>query len=445
MTTDTPPEAPRRRRRTLVLAAILVAVLLGGTVLVVWPRFIPTAWIETAVRTVVERMLERPIAIGEVRVTRLGHIRLDEVTIWRDMDRTAPLVRWASFDLAVKLFPLLRGELAVEEVTVVQPELFVPLTAEGRPALDLPLTSGTGALGLLVRQAAVRQGTVTLLNPDATPQLVLRQIDLTSRLESLRGPLRFRVAFTVPDAHERAKVGLDGTLGFAAGAEAMRWEALRGTVRLTLEEFDWEEAAAPEELKEALAPLALGLVRQASIQLTVARRSDEAMDVEGAFTVGQVRWEGRGGEPVELTDAALAVAGRYDVAAGAVDLERLQVSMPWLETEVRGRLERVHEAMAFDGTIRGSLTLEGITGTARKVLAAQGVDVVGPITWEAAVKAGANQAAVTGVLDLAAATVQVGGHAVKAAGPSIGSTCRPQRARPIWQARSTGGRPSQPP
>ncbi|MDA2917611.1 hypothetical protein MYX64_12370, partial [Nitrospinae bacterium AH_259_B05_G02_I21] len=132
--------------------------------------FIPTAWIETGVRAVVTGVLGRPITIGVVRVTRLGHIRLNEVVIWRDMERSAPLVRWESFDLAVKLLPLLRGKLAVERVSVNQPELFVPLTEEGRPALDLPVASAPAALGLLVGQASVRQGTVTLLNPDTSPR-----------------------------------------------------------------------------------------------------------------------------------------------------------------------------------------------------------------------------------------------------------------------------------
>lgn len=398
------------------MTLILVATLMGGTILLIWPRFIPTAWIETGVRAVVTGVLGRPITIGAVRVTRLGHIRLNEVVIWRDMERSAPLVRWESFDLAVKLLPLLRGKLAVERVSVNQPELFVQLTEEGRPALDLPMASAPAALGLLVGQASVRQGTVTLLNPDASPRLILRHVNFTGRLESLRGPFRFRIAFTVPDADDRAKVELEGTLSLAEGASAPTWEALLGTVSLSLEGLDWEEASVPEDLKRALAPLAVGLVRRADLHLTLARRSDEAVDVEVRFKAGQVRWKGQGGEPVELTDAALSVAGRYDVASGAVWLKRLHFSIPWMEAEVSGRLEQPQERISFDGSIRGKLTTDKLPRTVREALASQGVDFEGPITWEAALKADPERTAIEGFFELEPTAVTVAGLALKGSG-----------------------------
>ena len=415
MTELTPSRGPRRRRRAFLVAALLSGTLLAGAFFMIWPRFIPTAWIEKAVTTVVAGTLDRPMSIGAVRVTRLGHIRLDEVVIWSDMKRTIPLVRWASFDLGVKIVPLFRGKLAVEKATFIQPELFVPLSEEGRPALDLPLTSVSGLLGLLVGRAEVRQGTVTLMNPDASPRLALRNVNLTSRLESLRGPLRFQVAFSVPDASDRANVELEGALSLAEGAERLTWEALLGAIQIKVEEYDWE-AAPSEELKGALAPLASGLVRQASVQLAIARRSTDAVDVEGSLTVGQVRLEAPGGQPVELTDAALSLKGQYDVASGAVGLERLHFSIPWMEAEVRGLVERPPEGMTFDGAIQGRLIPEKLPRTAQEALASQGVDIEGPITWEAALNAGPGQTAVSGSIELETAAVRVAGLALKAPG-----------------------------
>lgn len=416
MTELTPSRGPRRRRRSFLLAALLSGILLAGAFFMIWPRFIPTAWIEKAVTTVVAGTLDRPMSIGAVRVTRLGHIRLDEVVIWSNMKRTIPLVRWASFDLGVKIVPLFRGKLAVEKATFIQPEIFVPLSEEGRQALDLPLPSGSWVLGLLVGQIEVRQGTVTLMNPDATPRLALRNVNLTSRLESLRGPLRFQVAFSVPDASDRANVELEGTLSLAEGAERLTWGALLGYIQIKVEEFDWEEATTSEELKGALAPLASGLVRQAAVQLTLARRSKEVVDVEGSLTVGAVRWKRPGGQPVELTDAALSLKGQYDVASGAVGLERLHFSIPWMEAEMSGRVERPPEGMAFDGAIQGRLIPEKLPRTAQEALASQGVDIEGPITWEAALNAGPGRTAVSGSIELEAAAVRVAGLALKAPG-----------------------------
>ncbi len=78
---------------------------------------------------------------------------------------------------------------------------------------------------------------------------------------------------------------LEGALSLAEGAERLTWGALLGAIQIKVEEFDWGEAATTEVLNGALAPLAFGLVRKATVQITLARRRTDAVDVEGSLTV----------------------------------------------------------------------------------------------------------------------------------------------------------------
>lgn len=407
--TEQPTEAkPRKKRRVLIVTALVLTALLAG-VFLIWPYLIPTAWIEKAANAVIAGALEKPLSIGSVRVTRLGHIRMDEVVIWKDQEQTGPLVRWHSFDLSVKLLPLLRGQIAVEQVTVDRPELFIPVSAEGRPALDLPVVTGSGALGLLVGRAAVLEGTVTLLNPDSTPRVTIRHINFSGRLRSLVGPLTFRLSFSAPDVADKATVEMEGDLSLASEAEELTWEALRGRLTLKVEEFDWEKASTPPELKQAVSALPSGFVRRANVELTLVRDKDDTVDVRGTFAFGQLRLESQRGQPLELADASLSAEGRYEISTGTMDLKLFRFASPWLEAEFSGRLVRLAEGVALDGSTRGRLTVAGMPRSGREALASQGVAVEGPLTWEANLKASPERTAVSGTLGLEEAGVKVAG------------------------------------
>jgi hypothetical protein len=415
MTEQTPEVRPKKRRR-LFLATSLALVALALGAFLVWPYFIPTAWIEKATQAVIAGTLARPMSIGSVRVTRLGQIRMDEVVIWRDAERTGPLIRWESFNLSVKLLALLRGRIDVDRVSVEQPELFLRLTEGGRPALELPPVVGSGAVVLLVGQALVREGTVTLLNPDFTPRLTVRHVNFSGRLGSPFGPFVFRLAFSAPDASEGAGISLEGELSIAEEARELTWDALRGRVALTLEGFDWQDASTPPELKDALADLPSGLLRKADVKITLVRRGDKAVEAEGNISVGQLSLTGKGGRPLQLADASLSGAGRYEVASGAMEMERLHFLSPWLDAQFAGRLEPLAGGLAVEGSSRGRLTLEGMPRAGREALAGQGLAVEGPITWEADVKAGPERTAVSGALGLEEATVKLAGLNLRRSG-----------------------------
>lgn len=402
---------PRRKRRRLLIAAFL-AVGLFLAAFIVWPYFIPTAWIEKAAQTVIAQGLNRPVSIGSVRVTRLGHIRMDEVVIWRDADKSGPLARWHSFDLAVSLLPLIRGKVDVERVSVERPELFVPLSEQGRPSLELPFATGGGALGLLVGRAAIRDGAVTILNPDFTPRLTIRNLNFSGRLQSIRGPLTFRASFSAPDATERAGIELEGDLSLIDGAGELSWDSLRGRATLRIREFDWEESMTPKELQRAVEGLPEGFVRGANGVITLVREGSEAVEVSGSLAVEQLHLESRRGKPLELSDASLAVEGSYDVPSKVADTKMIRFASPWLESEFTGRLRRLPEGVAVEGLSRGRLKMEGLPLSGREILAGQGVVVTGPIDWEARLMADSGRTAVSGAVELGEAGINVAGLAL---------------------------------
>lgn len=402
---------PRRKRRRLIIASLLAVGLLLAA-FIVWPYFIPTAWIEKAAQAVIAQGLDRPVSIGSVRVTRLGHIRMDEVVIWRDADKSGPLARWQSFDLSVSLLPLIGGKVNVERVSIVRPELFVPLTEEGRPSLELPFAAGGGALGLLVGRASIMDGAVTVLNTDSTPRFTIRNLNFTGRLQSIRGPLTFRVSFSAPDATERAGVEMEGELSLIEGASELSWEALRGRATLRIREFDWEEAMTPKELQRAVEGLPGGFVRGADGVISLIREGSEAVEVSGSLAVEQLHLKSQRGKPLELADSSLAVEGSYDVPSGVADMKLIRFASPWLEAEFTGRLRGLREGMALEGLSRGRLTMEGLPLSGREALASQGVVVTGPIAWEARLAADSARTAVSGTMELGEAGINVAGLAL---------------------------------
>lgn len=199
-------------------------------------------------------------------------------------------------------------------------------------------------------------------------------------------------------------------------ARELTWEALRGRLKLSLAGFDWQDSSAPPELKEALADLPKGIVRKADLEVTLSRLSDEAVEAEGSLKVEQLNLEGKEAPSLQLADASLSGAGRYEVASGAVDLEGLRFASPWLESEFTGRLEPLSEGLAVEGTSRGQLNLEGLPRAGREALAGQGVAVEGPITWEANINASPQRTVVSGFLGLQEAGLRLAGLGLRSPG-----------------------------
>ena len=117
-------EKSRTRRLKIFIALSIILFFIIG--IIVLPRLIPTKWVKELVIVQIKKALPYQVSIGRVYITRLVHVRLENVFIREKEDSLSePIVRMRAFDINVRLFPLLRKQISVKDLSIIEPEIYI--------------------------------------------------------------------------------------------------------------------------------------------------------------------------------------------------------------------------------------------------------------------------------------------------------------------------------
>lgn len=121
----------------------------------------------------------------------------------------APLLRADGFSMDVELTPFMTGEILIFDMRIVRPRITVTLDETGAPIWPLPAQRLIDPAQISLENAAITDGTVTVIDPTEERTMVARNLDLTVSADGLFGPWR---AVGTADLGETA-VGFSASTG----------------------------------------------------------------------------------------------------------------------------------------------------------------------------------------------------------------------------------------
>lgn len=227
-------EKSRARRLKIFIALSVILFFLIG--IIVLPKLIPTKWIKELVIGQIKQALPHQVSVGRVFITRLGHIRLENVFIREKEDPLSePIVRMRAFDINVRLLPLLRKQISVKDLSIIEPEIHIKKDAGSKPYSlleKLPF--------FFVSRISLEKGLLVYEDLTSGKTLEIRKIDFFAESDDVNEPIYYEIGFQMIDKDKPAKFRSRGSITlFKDGRFDL--ENLTVESKLSFEEFDVTE------------------------------------------------------------------------------------------------------------------------------------------------------------------------------------------------------------
>ena len=186
----------------------LIILFIAGIVFL--PKLIPTKWVKNLVVSGLNQIFPQQFSLGNISITRLGHIRIDDVLIREAKDPLSEeIVRIKTFDINVRLIPLFKRQLSVEDLTIIEPKINIRRYTEKefnfyslfkKPPI------------FFVSKVSLENGSLEYRDLTSGNSFELRKINIQAKSDDINSPIHYKVNFEIIDRDEPARFKSEGSI-----------------------------------------------------------------------------------------------------------------------------------------------------------------------------------------------------------------------------------------
>lgn len=189
----------------------LIILFIAGIVFL--PKLIPTKWVKNLVVSGLNQIFPQQFSLGNISITRLGHIRIDDVLIREAKDPLSEeIVRIKTFDINVRLIPLFKRQLSVEDLTIIEPKINIRRYTEKefnfyslfkKPPI------------FFVSKVSLENGSLEYRDLTSGNSFELRKINIQAKSDDINSPIHYKVNFEIIDRDEPARFKSEGSISLS--------------------------------------------------------------------------------------------------------------------------------------------------------------------------------------------------------------------------------------
>ncbi|HUU49959.1 MAG TPA: AsmA family protein [Nitrospinota bacterium] len=196
----------RLLKRFLIISLIIL--IIAG--IVFFPKLIPTKWINNLVVSGLNQIFPQQFSLGNISITRLGHIRIDDVLIRETKEPLSEeIVSIKMFDINVRLIPLFKRQLSVEDLTIIEPKINIRRDTEKEfnfhSLFKKPFI-------FFVSKISLENGSLEYRDLTSGNSFELRKINIQAKSDDINSPINYKVKFEIIDKDKPARIKSKGSI-----------------------------------------------------------------------------------------------------------------------------------------------------------------------------------------------------------------------------------------
>lgn len=212
---------------TVIAVAALVVVVIGALLII--PSFIDVNKFKPELEKYVSEATGRPLSVGgDVRLSlfpwagvSFSDLKLGNIPAFTEKD----FLTVKSFDVRVKLLPLLFKQVEVDRLVILEPRIFLVANKDGRVSWDFgtkpaeakpsaqpdaaTAQAGLPIQSLMVGELSIQNGQLTLIDHGKGSRQEISRMNLSLKDVSLERPVRFSVSAS----HNQKPMSAEGRFG----------------------------------------------------------------------------------------------------------------------------------------------------------------------------------------------------------------------------------------
>lgn len=376
------------KKAIIIILSIFLVIIISAVFIL--PRLITLDRFRRRIESTLETSLNREVFLGDMGLTfwpgigaEIKEVKIANLPGFSKQD----FVRLKSFQVLIKILPLLTGNIQVDKFVLTEPRVLIEknrvgkfnfadlLEEEKKEAKEkTEKVKGSGFIkGFMVSKASVDGGEVRYLDysKPQREELYIKDIDLGLKDISLDKPINFDLSFRLKETPK--KVTLEGTVG-PLGKEI---NAMEVPVAAALEMEDLALEPFSEFLKNGCS--IGGLL---SLRLKVKGKANEALEVDLTSSMKNFSYDMKGRTFVKNMDVAIKEKGTLNLNEEKVTIESGELSLGDLSAKMKGVITGITSQPDLDVNITAKdLSLSGWNERFPAADALAGLTGTGNITW----------------------------------------------------------------